>query len=292
MSSVKRILVTGGDGQLAQALQQTLLNQQTVFCSKNELDIASEDQINQFFLKYRPEWVINTAAYTQVDAAEAHPQLALQVNYRGAKQLAIACARSHIPLLHLSTDYLFDGETKAPYKENDKPKPVNQYGLSKWLGEAAIRSRLKQHLILRVSGIFSQYKTNFVKTIFKLSQTQNRLEIVSDQLSCPTAAYDIAMAILQLINASVTRWGTYHFCSTPPISWYEFAQAVMSYVPSHQVTEIKAISTKDYASLAKRPAYSALDCSKIKSHYGIEQPCWQKALEQVMGTLPFVPSGY
>jgi dTDP-4-dehydrorhamnose reductase len=232
--------------------------------------------------------VINAAAYTAVDKAEQEADQAILVNHLGAQNLAIACKKNQVPLIHLSTDYIFDGAHTCPYQEDDKENPTNVYGHSKWLGEQAVREQCEQHIILRVSGIFSQYGHNFLKTMLRLAQEKKELRVVADQITCPTYAGDIASVLFSIMQQSL-HWGTYHYCNAGPVSWHQFATTIIQTAKQYQhllVEEIKAISTSHYPTLAKRPAYSVLDCSKIENEMGIKQSMWRDALSVVI--LPLV----
>jgi dTDP-4-dehydrorhamnose reductase len=230
-------------------------------------------------------FVVNCAAYTSVDQAETDVEAAYRVNASGAENVATACAEAGIALLHLSTDYVFDGESPRPAREEDAPRPLNVYGASKLAGEAAIRNRVPSHIILRTSWVFSADGQNFVRTILRLARTQSTLRVVADQVGGPTAADDIAKAILEIAHAAgrpgFADWGTYHFSGTPPVSWHEFAGAILR---NHGVA-VRPIATKDYPSPARRPANSVLDCSRIYRVFGVEQPDWRPALSNVLAAL-------
>jgi dTDP-4-dehydrorhamnose reductase len=271
-SSLLKILITGGNGQLAHAIASHPRSKdfQLIICSKNDLDITSSASVRNALAKYAPHIIINTAAYTAVDKAEEESDNAMQTNRLGSEKLAIACTEHHIPIIHLSTDYVFDGMQTIPYKESDPVHPVNLYGQSKWLGEQAIRQHCHQHVILRVSGVFSEHGKNFFNTMLRLNHQGTPIRVVADQITCPTYAGDIANALFTIAKQQ-TAWGTYHFCSTPPVSWHAFAEAILN-------KQLEAITTADYPTAAKRPAYSVLDCSKIEADYGIKQPSWQQAI--------------
>jgi dTDP-4-dehydrorhamnose reductase len=174
---------------------------------------------------FQPDIIINTAAYTAVNQAEQDTKRALSINYEGVQHLAQRCAQTNTPLIHLSTDYVFAGTQTIPYHENSSPHPINFYGQSKWLGEQAVRDYCTHHIILRISSVFSEYGHNFLKTILRLAQKKNELCIVADQISCPTYAGDIASTLFSMIKQPLV-WGTYHYCSHEPVSWYQFAIAI------------------------------------------------------------------
>lgn len=271
-SLLKKILITGGNGQLAQALahHENARHFQLTLCNRADMDITNPISIKNICDKLKPGIIINAGAYTAVDKAEQESEQADRVNHLGAKNMAEACAERSIPLIHLSTDYVFDGTSNTPYTESDAPNPINIYGKTKWQGEEAIRASCSQHIILRVSGIFSAYGNNFFNTMLKLNKTKPDLRVVADQYTCPTYAGDIAGTLLTLIK-NLTHFGTYHYCSTPPTSWHHFAEFILQ-------RDIPTITTAEYPTAAKRPMFSALDCSKIAADYGIEQPSWEKAV--------------
>lgn len=284
-----KILITGGQGQIAQALcQHTRAKEvQLTACSRSNLDITSPPSIEQAISQFSPDFIINTAAYTAVDKAENERERALQVNHLGTQHLAAACRHHQIPLIHLSTDYVFDGTARSAYHEDDLTNPVNHYGYSKWLGEQAIREICDQYIILRVSGVFSEYATNFFKTILNLATDRNELRVVADQITCPTYAGHIADVIYSLI-AQPPQWGTYHYCDAPAVSWHEFASTIIQEARHYrtlQIQTIHAIPSTEYPTAAKRPAYSVLSCTKIEKNYGIKQAEWKHPIKQIIKAL-------
>ena len=290
----KHILVTGANGQLAYALRHTF-NQhplprawQAHFYAHEVLDITQYDVLENYFKKNKPHIVINTAAYTAVDQAEENQGTAMAVNYLGAQNLAKLCQRYQSLLMHISTDYVFSGSSHIPYQEHDEAQPINQYGLSKWRGEQAIREHCQQHLILRVSGIYSHYGHNFLKTILRLAKQRAQLTIVADQVTSPTSANDIAELLFKMLQVTELKpFGTYHFASQEQMSWHAFALAIIEEAKKTNrlaVTEIKAITSSAYPSPAKRPAYSVLNCEKIKKVFGFSQPSIYSTLQQIIGS--------
>ena len=283
------VLITGGKGQLATAIanhpRASELN--LIICSKAELDICQPASIQQALAHYLPDVIVNTAAYTAVDKAEEEVSLADHINHIGAGQLALACHKNQIKLLHLSTDYIFDGNKNGKYLEDDEANPINIYGKSKWQAELAIREACPNHVILRVSGVFSEYGTNFLKTILKLARERTSLRVVSDQMTCPTYADDIADAIITMCQAP-THKGTYHFCSEEAVSWHDFATVVITDAAQYETLaadEVQAITTADHPTAAKRPPCSVLDCQKINTTYHIKQPSWRTAVSKVVAKL-------
>lgn len=284
-----KILITGGDSQLACAiLQHSHANQFRIqACNHYDLDVTNIAAIYTALDKYKPDIIINTAAYTAVDKAETDKVKAIQVNHLGCKNLAIACKQYHIPLFHISTDYVFDGNKTTPYHENDATNPLNVYGESKWLGEQAIREYGDKYLILRVSAVFSEYGNNFLKRLLRFAKERHELRIVNDQTTAPTYAGDIAYAIFTLAKRPIHA-GTYHFCSQNETSWYEFANAILNQAKKHiplPINDIQAIPAKDYLAAAKRPAYSVLNCKNIHEDFGISQPTWVEPMQTVVQKL-------
>lgn len=280
-----KLLITGGKGQLASALGHHPFASQHVLipCSSQTLDITNPASIDQAITQFKPDVIINTAAYTAVDQAELEPELARRINAEGAKHLAMACQKNQIPLIHLSTDYIFDGTQQTPYLEEDLPHPINQYGKSKWEGEEAIRTHCENHLILRVSGIFSEFGNNFLKTMLRLAKEKKEWQVVTDQISCPTYAGDIAGVIFSLLDNPCL--GTFHYCSANPVSWHQFATAIIEHGREYfplMVEKILPITSAAYQSPAKRPAHSVLDCTKLFLQAGTVQPSWENGIAQAL----------
>lgn len=286
-----KLLITGAKSQIGLELakQATEKKLQIFSFDHKELDITQSDQIADSLVKLKPTIVINTAAYTAVDKAEEESKLAFASNCEGPRLLAQICAEKNIPLIHLSTDYVFSGEKNTPYLENDMVNPLNVYGQSKLVGEEAIRQHWDKHIILRLSGIFSSQGQNFVKTILRLANEKEELRIVNDQVTCPTSAADIAEAILFCYeNLANTSWGTYHFCSLEPTSWFHFTETILQQAAKYQFFKVKrliGISSEQYKTAAKRPAYSVLDCHKIQSNLNCTLPSWPISLNKVLQEL-------
>jgi dTDP-4-dehydrorhamnose reductase len=279
------LLILGAQGQVGHAL--TLRARQESIphyaLARAECDITDRSSVQRVVEASR--FVINCAAYTAVDQAETEVETAYRINTVGAENVAVACAEAGIPLVHLSTDYVFDGQSTRPANEDDPSRPLNVYGRSKLGGEIAVRECLASHIILRTSWVFSARAQNFVKTVLRLARSQAQLRIVDDQIGGPTGADDIAKAIFDIINASerpgFAQWGTYHFSGVPPVSWYEFALAILSDASA----EVLPIKTKDYPRPARRPLNSVLDCSRIFRVFGISQPVWRAELCDVLKAL-------
>jgi dTDP-4-dehydrorhamnose reductase len=284
-----KLLITGGQGQLAMAIANHSFAKEfnIVLCGHADLDINQPAAIEAAIATHLPDIIINTAAYTAVDKAEEEVSLADRTNHIGTGQLALLCNKHQIKLVHISTDYIFNGNKEGKYSEDDIATPINIYGKSKWEGENEIRHACKNHMILRVSGVFSEYGNNFLKTMLKLSRERTCIRVVSDQVTCPTYAGDIAHAILMMCNAPSHK-GTYHFSSSDPVSWHEFAQFIINEAKQHEslaVTDVTAVTSAEYPSEAKRPPHSVLDCQKIKMTFNIDQPSWQEAVKRIVPKL-------
>lgn len=288
------IVILGAGGQVGQALNQLLAQRQMPVRAlmKPDCDIADAASVERAI--QGASMVVNCAAYTAVDRAEAEAELAHDVNARGAANVAAACERLGITMIHLSTDYIFDGNATRPWREDDVPNPINVYGHSKLAGEIAVRERAERHIIVRTSWVFSAWGNNFVKTILRLAQTRPKLQVVHDQIGCPTAAGDIAVALAAILafcrRSDFADWGTYHFCGAPPVSWYEFAGEILQQgeavlAPLSKQPVLSPITTEEYPTPARRPPFSVLDCTKILTRFGIAPPDWRIALADVLRRL-------
>ncbi|HHO0201195.1 TPA: dTDP-4-dehydrorhamnose reductase [Klebsiella quasipneumoniae] len=283
-----KILLTGANGQLGQCFQDRVPDGWDVWATDtSELDITDKDLVLAAVSKYKPDVIVNAAAYTAVDKAENDINTARLVNKIGPENLAIAACKNNAIFVHVSTDYVFDGTASIPYEECDDTNPLGVYGLTKLEGEIAVENVLPNAIILRTAWVFSEYGNNFVKTMLRLAEDRDSLGIVSDQRGCPTYAGDIANAIILLIQSN-SDGGIFHFCGDEEVSWSEFAQAIFDAAVkagklSKQPT-INGITTEQYPTPAKRPAYSTLNCSKIAT-YGILSSQWRKALTEIIQVL-------
>ena len=286
-----KILVTGAGGQLGQELlaQGRKSEFELVATDLPELDIADAKDVGSAIARIEPGLVINAAAYTQVDKAESQPSLAYRVNTEGAATLAGACRSAGIALIHISTDYVFDGEKNAPYTESDPVAPAGIYARSKADGEERVRSLLIEHIILRTSWLYGVFGHNFVKTMLQFGRESKVANIVNDQFGSPTSAADLAQAILKIASDihrnSAVVWGTYHYCGKGITSWHEFAEKIFSLAEPYHLFKrpvVRAITTDQYPTLAKRPRFSALDCSLIHQHFGISTRPWPESLAAVI----------
>ena len=250
------------------------------------------------FAEFRPDAVINAAAHTRVDQAEDEPEAAFAVNAEGARRIASACAAIGCPLLHLSTDYVFDGLKPDPYVESDPTAPINVYGRSKLAGEQAVAAVLDAHLILRVSWVFSATGANFVKTMLNLASREDEdededeeIRVVNDQQGTPTAAASIAAALWRILERlpAAPRFGLYHFASQPPTTWHGFAAAIFAWLAEQEgrgaPPRLAPIATADYPTRAARPKNSLLNGARLQRHYGLAPPDWRTELGQVLATI-------
>ncbi len=277
------VLVTGASGQLGQSLQhiQTKHTEISfVFASSADLDITNEEKVAEYFAANSFDFCINTAAYTAVDKAESEQEKAYLVNVIGPKNLGIACQKTGSTLVHISTDFVFDGSNEKPYLETDVTNPIGVYGQTKLEGETEIASNCRKHYIIRTSWVYSQFGNNFMKTMLRLSQERTELNVVSDQIGTPTNAVDLAEAIIKIIKSKNKEYGIYNFSNEGICSWYDFANEIFKI--NNIKIKINPIPTDSYPTPAKRPKYSVLDKSKIKSTFGITIIKWQEALLQTI----------
>lgn len=282
-----KILLSGANGQLGRCFQDLVSKTDTVLAlGSQELDISNLQAVLSVAEEFRPDIIINAAAYTAVDKAESDAGRAAAVNCHGPENLALAAKQVGARLVHVSTDYVFDGSGTEPYLETDAVNPLGVYGQTKLAGELLVRSILPEAIIIRTAWVFSEYGNNFVKTMLRLAKDRPELGVVADQVGCPTYAGDIAAAIVKLVTDNAPG-GIYHYCGDRSVSWAEFAQAIFAEgekagVLSRQ-PKVNFISTEQYPTPAKRPAYSVLSTAKIADFY---QPSdWQAALAKIIPTL-------
>lgn len=286
-----KVLITGANGQLGRELvrQGQRVDFEVRGLSRQQLDITNKNQIQQILAHISPSLVINAAAYTQVDRAENESDLAYAANKDGPAYLARYCADNHLTLIHISTDYVFDGTKGRPYQESDAIAPLGVYGQSKAQGEAAIRSILPNHIIVRTAWLYGVYGNNFVKTILKLATEKTSLKVVADQFGSPTSAEDLAKALLVITKKIHTNekidWGTYHYCCQGITTWHGLAERIIELAAPHAALknrQVKAITTAQWPTPVKRPPYSVLNCTRIKSRFGIEPEPWQQSLKHTI----------
>jgi len=283
-----KVLLTGSKGQLGSCFCDRLPAGWDVLATDSDsLDITDLARVKQVVADYRPDAIVNAAAYTAVDKAETESELAARINEQGPKNLAQAAAEAGCRLIHVSTDYVFDGQAKMPYREADVTNPLGVYGKTKLDGEIAVAGVHPEAIIIRTAWVFSEYGNNFVKTMLRLAKDRDVLGIVADQRGCPTYAGDIAQAIIDLLQRRA-EGGVYHFCGDKEVSWSEFAEAIFAAAMAQGLLEkspqVNGITTEQYPTPAKRPAYSSLDCEKIKT-CRIAPSDWQQALKNIMPAL-------
>jgi len=272
------ILVTGANGQLGQALQaeapQMPHEATWVFCDSQNLNITDVQSIESAFVQHQPNYCINTAAYTAVDKAESESEKAFEVNAHGPLLLAQTCQKYGVTLLHISTDFVFDGQKHTPYTEADKPNPTGVYGASKLLGEQHIQQTWTQHYIVRTSWVYSEFGHNFMKTMLRLAQERPELRVVNDQIGTPTHARELAKALGQMIevDAQHPAYGLYHYSQEGQCSWYEFACKILEV--NGLTTPVIPIATADFPTPAKRPKYSVLDKTNIQRAFQLNINDW------------------
>lgn len=277
------ILVTGASGQLGQSIQFIASNYsdcQFIFASSTDLDITNQERVNHFFDTNTIDFCINTAAYTAVDKAESEIEKAEAINVVGPRNLAIACQKNQVKLLHISTDFVFDGASSKPYLETDATNPLGIYGKTKLEGEQAVENAMNDYFIIRTSWVYSQFGNNFMKTMLRLASERDTLSIVSDQIGSPTNAVDLAKALLSIIQSNSSKYGIYNFSNEGIASWYDFATEIFRI--NKVVINVNPIPTEAFPTPAKRPKYSLLDKSKIKNAFGIDIKTWQESLLQTL----------
>ncbi|MBF0296830.1 MAG: dTDP-4-dehydrorhamnose reductase [Magnetococcales bacterium] len=275
----KKLLITGAAGQVGTeiAALAPARGWQTVALDQADLDITDAARVSEALPAIRPAAIVNAAAHTAVDRAETEPEIAFAINRDGPRHLAEAANRFHIPLLHISTDYVFDGTQTTPYRESDPPAPLGVYGKSKLAGDVAIQAACPHHIILRVSWVFGQHGANFVKTILRLARERETLRVVDDQIGGPTPAPAIADTLLRLADLCTRpgfdAWGTYHYCGAPALSWHAFARFIIE--AANLPCACLPIPTTAYPTPAPRPANSRLACQAILDRFAIPQPDWR-----------------
>lgn len=275
------IWITGAGGQLGRELQRRLRRRKQVFATDLELDICDCAAVESFIEEHGIEVIVNCAAYTNVEAAEQDRELCYKINETGVKTLAQAAKKADAALVHISTDFVFNGSKGAPYSESDSPAPLSAYGASKLAGENALRQAGCRGVIIRTAWLYSPYGKNFMKTMVALGSSRERVSVVCDQIGSPTAADSLADAIARIIPRIGERRGEiYHFSGRGACSWSDFAAAIMHCAGIG--CQVVDIPSDEYPQKATRPKYSYLDCSRIKQEFGIEAEPWQSALERNM----------
>ncbi|VTM24791.1 dTDP-4-dehydrorhamnose reductase [Stutzerimonas stutzeri] len=285
-----KFLITGANGQVGYCLTQQLQGEHEILAvGRNELDITDQSAVKKAIENFCPNVIINAAAHTAVDRAETEIELSKAINVKGPQYLAEAAKSVGAAILHISTDYVFDGQRAGKYKESDATDPQGVYGRTKLEGEQAVAAANDKFIVLRTAWVFGEHGNNFVKTMLRLAKTRDTLGVVADQVGGPTYAGDIAKALIQIaekiIAGEKVEYGVYHLTGEPYISWYEFAKTIFAEAVSQNVLEksplVNAITTADYPTPAKRPANSCLDLTKIQQVFGIQPSDWQKALKNI-----------
>jgi dTDP-4-dehydrorhamnose reductase len=288
------IAVIGSNGQLGWELvrQGKARGLKILALDYPAIDVSDLASIDACFDSTEIEFVINAAAYTAVDRAESEPDAAYAVNRAGPAHLAEGCCKRGIPLIHVSTDYVFDGTKMGAYIEEDPVAPLGVYGKSKAAGEEEVRGRLQEHIIVRTAWLCGVHGQNFVKKMLKLGREKDSLRVVADQSGCPTFAADLAEAVLEVVRQIETNesieWGTYHYCGLGKTTWHGFAEAIFEIAGQYErfaVRQVVAIPTSEYPTPARRPANSVLYCSKIKERFGIRQRPWRESLGEMIEQL-------
>ncbi|QQQ27444.1 dTDP-4-dehydrorhamnose reductase [Chryseobacterium indoltheticum] len=284
---MKKILVIGSNGQLGNCIRKIAPDFEThyefIFTDSQSLDITDEDQINDFFYDQKPDFCINASAYTAVDLAEKEEEKAFAVNAEGVGNLAKVCADYKTVFIHVSTDYVFDGETNLDYSEDDFTNPIGIYGASKLKGEELALENNPKTIILRTSWLYSEFNKNFVKTMLNLFSQKDELGIVGDQFGQPTNANDLAEAIMSIIENPNKTFGVFHFSNYPETTWFEFAKKIAEF--SKSSVKLNALTTEEYPTPAKRPKRSTMCLDKIEKIYKIESKHWENSLEDCVNIL-------
>jgi dTDP-4-dehydrorhamnose reductase len=292
----KKIVVTGANGQLGmefRRLESEFTQYDFHFAGHSELPVEERERVNDYFDRQQPFACINCAAYTAVDKAESEKEKAMAVNGEAVGFLATASARNESVFIHISTDYVFDGNSSVPYTENDNTNPVNHYGLTKLVGEQLALRNNPASIIIRTAWVYSEYGNNFVKTMMRLMRERESISVVNDQMGSPTYAADLAEAIMQIIRTidesndfaadKITQPAIFHYSNEGVVSWYEFAEAIRQLVNSN--CKVNPITTSEYPTPARRPHYSLLEKSKIKNSFSLSIPPWKQSLQKCIERL-------
>ncbi len=286
-----KVALTGANGQLGYQLVKKLADKVTLLAlDRAALDITNSAEVVETLSAFAPDVIINAAAYTAVDKAEQEPELAKAINETGPENLAKVAAKLDAVLIHVSTDYVFDGQSDKPYVETNATNPQSIYGLTKLNGEQAVAKHCAKHLILRTAWVFAEHGNNFVKTMLRLAESRPELGVVADQIGGPTYAGDIAEAIISIVSQlsaeNERRYGVYHYSGAPYVSWHQFACSIFQQALQQQLIvqapKVNAITTAEYPTPAKRPAFSMLDCSKIQQVFAVLPSNWQTALNNLI----------
>ncbi len=280
-----KVLVTGAFGQLGQALQEvasTASSVEFIFTDSTTLDITDAKKVKSFFESHSFDYCVNCAAYTAVDQAEMEQEKAYLVNVTGVQHLAENCQKHEVVLIQISTDYVFDGTTKTPYKEEDTPNPINYYGFTKLRAEQIIQEKLKQYFIIRTSWLYGKSGNNFVKTMLKLATIKKEIKVVDDQIGSPTNAKDLAKFIMHLVTTKNESYGIYHFSNQGQTNWYGFAKEIFNL--NNSKVSVIPVSSVDYLTRTKRPIYSVLNTNKVIQKTNFKLRDWKLTLKEFIKT--------
>ncbi|MCB2227347.1 MAG: dTDP-4-dehydrorhamnose reductase [Desulfarculaceae bacterium] len=291
--ATRKILLFGAHGMLGREIMMTPLPapMELTGLARAQADVTDPGSVERALAAHRPHLVINATAYSKVDQAEGDPQAARAVNAGGAGNLAVACHQAGVPLMHFSTDYVFDGALRRPYTESDPPAPLNEYGRSKLEGEELVRAQCPRHLIIRTSWLFGAWAHNFIHTMVGLIKSRPVIKVVDDQVGCPTATLGLAAALIKVAGLlpaqGESAWGTYHLCGPLVLSRYQFAQMIWEAARDRMDKELvlEPVGSEVFAAPAARPAYSALDCAKIKECFGLALEDWRPELARIVAGL-------
>jgi dTDP-4-dehydrorhamnose reductase len=284
---MKKILIIGGNGQLGNCFRKLAPEYEDRFefdfTDSQTLNIIDRDQVSDYFYDFKPDYCINASAYTAVDLAETESEKAFAVNAEGVGNLAEACAENKTIFIHISTDYVFDGETNISYSEDDFTNPQGVYGASKEKGEDLAMELQPKTIILRTSWLYSEFNKNFVKTMLHLFEVKEELGIVNDQFGQPTNANDLAQAVMNIVEKETKTYGIFHFSNYPETTWFNFAQKIADF--SGSKIKLNPIKTSEFPTAAKRPKRSTMSLDKIEEVYKIEPKYWQNSLEECIQIL-------
>jgi dTDP-4-dehydrorhamnose reductase len=293
------VVVIGKAGQLALALARLgqIAGRPVVCAGRPEMDLTRRGALAQALAVQEPALVINASAYTSVDKAESERGQAFAVNAEGVGALAKICAKQGVPLIHVSTDYVFDGRSRKPYREDAPIAPLGAYGASKAEGERLLRESHERHIIVRTAWVYSEHGANFLKTMLRLAAEREVVRVVNDQRGTPTYAGDLAWALATMAKAvlgaeTTAAWGTYHFTNAGETTWHGFAQETFRLAAARglKVPRLEPIATSEYPTPARRPAYSVLDTSKVRTVFGLDPPDWREALSRCLASLLEAPA--
>lgn len=289
-----KVLLTGANGQLGLCFQDCISDSiELTALSSKELDITCKASVQKIVNTVKPDIIVNCAAYTAVDKAESEPEMAHAVNCQGPENLAYAAAMLDIPLIHVSTDYVFDGNATEPYVPNDATSPQGVYGQTKLAGEQAINAITSKHIVIRTAWVFSEYGNNFVKTMLRLASERDELGIVADQHGCPTYAGDLAALIVAMVkrieSGDFSDYGLYHFCGDKAVSWFEFAESIFAVKAKlnadFSIPKLNKLTTEQFPTPAKRPKYSVMQDNRLSLLNLPKSSHWQDSLKTVIKKL-------